>query len=201
MKINRRTQGERSATTREALITAGRSLFATRGFAAVGTEEIVKAAGVSRGALYHHFPDKSELFAAVYEAVEEDVIGAIAATLAGADQSDPIALLRLGASNWLDACGEAEVHQVVLLDGPAVLGLARWREISTRYGVAMAEGLLARAVEARQLAPQPVAPLAHILLGALREGALYLSGAAHAEEARQEVGAVIDNLIASLGSS
>ena len=201
MKINRRTQGERSATTREALIVAGRSLFATRGFAAVGTEEIVKAAGVSRGALYHHFPDKSELFAAVYEAVETDVIGGIGATLSGADQSDPIALLRLGASTWLDACGEGEVHQIVLLDGPAVLGLARWREISTRYGVKLAEGLLARAVEVGQLTPQPIAPLAHILLGALREGALYLSGAVHPHEARQEVGAVIDRMIKALGSA
>ena len=200
MKDKRRTQAERSASTREALIGAGRALFAARGYAEVGTEEVVKAAGVSRGALYHQFGDKSELFAAVYEAVEGDVIARIAMAVSAAPASDPIALLRLGASSWLDACGEPEVHQVALLDAPAVLGLARWRDISTRYGIGLAEGLLAQAIEAGRIAPQPITPLAHILLGALREGALYLAGSADQAKARQEVGAVIDGMIQALAS-
>jgi AcrR family transcriptional regulator len=198
MKKKQRTQAERSAGTREALIAAGRSLFAARGYGDVGTEEVVKASGLSRGALYHHFTDKSELFAAVYEAVEADVIKRIASTIANADQSDPIALLCLGASSWLDACGEPEIHQIALLDAPAVLGLSRWREISTRYGIGLAEGLLARAIEVGRIPHQPITPLAHILLGALREGALYLAGATDPIKARREVGAVIDEMIRSL---
>jgi AcrR family transcriptional regulator len=198
MHKKQRTQVERSAGTREALTAAGRSLFAARGYGDVGTEEVVKAAGLSRGALYHHFTDKSELFAAVYEAVEADVIKRIAATVADADQSDPIVLLCLGASSWLDACGEPEVRQIALLDAPAVLGLSRWREISTRYGIGLAEGLLSRAIEVGRIPHQPITPLAHILLGALREGALYLTGATNRTQARQEVGVVIDRMIQSL---
>ena len=198
MKNKRRTQGARSATTREALVAAGRLLFTERGYSDVGTEEIVKAAGLSRGALYHHFTDKTELFAAVYEAVEAEVIERIAATISSGDQSDPIALLRLGARSWLDVCGEAEVHQIALVDAPAVLGLSRWREISTRYGIGLAEGLLTQAIAVGQVSQQPVTPLAHVLLGALREGALFLANATDSTKARQEVGAVIDRMIQSM---
>ena len=198
MNRNRPTQGERSAATQEALVAAGRMLFAARGYADVGTEELVRAAGVTRGALYHHFKDKTELFAAVYEAVESDVIARISARISGADQSDPTALLRLGAGAWLDACGEAEVHRIALVDAPAVLGLMRWREISTRYGIGLAAQLLSRGMAVGRVLPQPVTPLAHVLLGALREGALYLAGAADPATARREIGAVIDGMIQSL---
>jgi len=198
MKSNRRTQAERSAATREALIAAGRMLFTERGFAEVGTQEIVRAAGVTRGALYHHFADKTELFAAVFEAVEADVINRISAAIGDAQSADPIAALRLGASTWLDACGEPEVHRIALLDAPAVLGLMRWREIGTRYNMRLVEGLLAHAIAIGRVPQQPSEPLAHLLLGAVREGALYLVGAADRMQARQDVGTAIDRLIQSL---
>lgn len=200
MKDNRRTQAERSATTRDALIAAGRSLFAVRAFAEVGTEEVVRTAGVSRGALYHHFADKTELYAAVFEAVEADVIGRIAAAVMGAELTDPLAAMRLGAGVWLDACAEPEIHRIALIDGPAVLGQARWREIGSRYGMGLVQGLLAQAVEVGRIPPQPIEPLAHLLLGALREGALYLANAAAPAQARQEVGAAIDRMIEALGA-
>jgi AcrR family transcriptional regulator len=198
MKDNRRTQAARTAATRAALLAAGRSLFAARGFADVGAEEIVRTAGVTRGALYHHFADKTELFAAVFETVEAEVIERIGAAIASARQSDPIAVMRLGASIWLDACGEPEIHRIALLDGPAVLGLARWREIGARYGMGLVQGVLAHAIEIGRVSRQPVAPLANILLGALREGALYLADAEDRMQARREIGAVIDRLIQSL---
>jgi AcrR family transcriptional regulator len=200
MKINRQTQGERSSATREALVAAGRSLFAARGYADVGTEEIVRAAGVSRGALYHQFADKTELFAAVFEAVEIDVIGRIGAAIEKAGLADPIAIMRLGASAWLDACIEPEIHQIGLLDAPAVLGLARWREIGSRYSMGMIEKLLTHAIEVGRLPPQPVKPLAQLLLGMVREGALYLATAADRTQARHDVGGAIERLILALGT-
>jgi AcrR family transcriptional regulator len=201
MITKRRTQASRSAGTREALVNAGRALFAARGFGDVGTEEIVRAADLTRGALYHHFADKTELFAAVFETVEAEVIGRIAAAIARAKLADPIAAMRLGASTWLDACGEPEIHQIALLDAPAVLGLARWREIASRYSVSLVQGLLADAIARGRIPKQPVPPLAEVLVGTVREGALYLASAADRAQARRDIGAVIDRLIRSLGTS
>jgi AcrR family transcriptional regulator len=198
MKDNRRTQAERSAVTRQALVSAARALFAARGFSDVGTEEIVREAGVSRGALYHHFADKTELFAAAFEAVEAEAIARIGARIAGAGLTDPIAVMRLAASAWLDACAEPDVHRIALIDGPAVLGHARWREIGDRFGLRVTSDLLTHAIEAGRAPEQPVAPLAHVILGALREGALYLAAAQDWARARREVGAVVDRLIGSL---
>lgn len=202
MKDNRpprRTQAERTAATREALVAAGRTLFAGEGFAAVGTEAIVRAAGVTRGALYHQFADKTDLFAAVFEAVESEVIGRIGATVAEAGAADPIEAMRIGAGVWLDACAEPEVARIALLDGPAVLGWARWREIGSRYGLGLVRGLLTQAMAAGRIPNQPVAPLADVLLGAVREAALYLVGAEDPVTARREVGAVLDAMIVALG--
>ena len=200
MKIKRRTQAERRAATRDALVAAGRSLFAAQGFRAVGTEAIVQAAGVTRGALYHHFADKTELFAAVFEAVEAEVIARIGAAMADAGLSDPIALMRLGASRWLDVCAEPEIHRIGLIDAPAVLGWARWREIGSRYGMGLTQSLIAQAIASGRVPRQPVEPLAHVLLGALREAALFLAAASDPVQARRDIGAVIDRLIQSLGT-
>jgi AcrR family transcriptional regulator len=201
MKDNRRTQAERRAATRDALVAAGRSLFATRAFAEVGTEEIVRTAGVTRGALYHHFADKTELYAAVFETVEIEVISRIGAAVMGAELTDPLAAMRLGAGIWLDACAEPEVHRIALIDAPAVLGQARWREIGSHYGMSLVQGLLAQAVAAGRIPSQPIEPLAHLLLGALREGALYLAVATDPIQARQEIGAAIDRMIEALGAA
>lgn len=200
MKINRRTQTERTAATREALVAAGRALFAAHGFRDVGTEAIVRAAGVTRGALYHHFSDKTELFAAVFESVEAEVIERIRAAVTGAPSADPVALMRLGAGVWLDVCGEPQIHRIALIDAPAVLGWARWREIGARYGMGLTLGLLNHAIEAGRLPRQPAEPLAHVLLGALREAALFLADAPDRAQARRDAGAVIDRLIQSLAA-
>ena len=200
MKDNRRTQAARSAATREALVTAARSLFAAHGYGDVGTETIVQTAGVTRGALYHHFANKNELFAAVFEAVELEVIERIGAAVAGAGRLDPIAAMRLAASIWLDACVEPEIQRIALLDAPAVLSWTRWRGISERHGMGMVRGLFAHAIETGRISRQPIAPLAHVMLGALREGTLYMAGADDRAQARQEVGEVIDRLIQSLGT-
>ena len=141
--------------------------------AGVGTEAIVRAAGVTRGALYHQFADKTELFAAVFEAVEAEVMARIDAAVATSGLADVIELMKLGADTWLDACSDPAVSRIVLVDAPAVLGWERWREIGLRYGMGMVQGLLAQAMSIGRIARQPVEPLAHVLIGALDEATLY----------------------------
>ncbi len=196
-----RTQAARSASTRAALLDAARPLFAEHGYASVGTEAIVHAAGVTRGAMYHQFADKLELFAAVFEAVEADVTRRLDAVVSEADESDPIELMRLGAAAWLDAAAEPEVHRIVLIEAPAVLGWARWREIGLRYGLGLVRGLLEYAMSVGRIAVQPPEPLAHVLIGALDEAALYVAQAEDQVRARREVGAVIDAIVIGMQTS
>jgi AcrR family transcriptional regulator len=198
MQVNRRSQADRSATTRASLVRVARVLFAEHGFGGVGTEAIVAAAGVTRGALYHQFADKTELFQAVYEAIEEDLALRLGERVTAAGASDPIEAMTLGANAWLDACGEREVQQIVLLDGPAVLGWERWREIGMRYGIGLVEGLLTHAIEVGRIPPQPVRALTHVLVGALDEAGLYIARAEDQAAASEEMRAVIAALVAGI---
>jgi AcrR family transcriptional regulator len=195
MTVERRTQRARSAATRDALVQVARGQFATHGYAGVGTEAIVRAAGVTRGALYHQFADKSELFAAVFEAVEAEVMGRIDAAVATSGLADVIELMKLGADTWLDACSDPAVSRIILVDAPAVLGWERWREIGLRYGLGMVQGLLAQAMSIGRIARQPVEPLAHVLIGALDEATLYAVRHADREVALREVRAVLRAMI------
>jgi AcrR family transcriptional regulator len=197
MNVNR-TQAERSQATRDALVEAARALFAERGYAGVGTEEIVRAAGLTRGALYHHFAGKRELFAAVYERVEKELAERIAAGALDANPQSPLEAMRAGAEMFLDACMEPDVQRIALLDGPSVLGWARWREIAAGHGLGLIEGTLRAAVEAGAIAAQPVRPLAHVLMGALDEAAMLIAQAGDPDGARREVGQTLDVLLAGL---
>jgi AcrR family transcriptional regulator len=201
MSSPRRTQAARSAATREALLAAARPLFAERGFSNVGTEAVVRAAGVTRGALYHQFADKTELFAAVFEEVERELTERIAAAVGTAGSTDPIELMKLGSATWLAACTEPEVHRIVLVEAPAVLGWARWREVGLRYGLGLVQSLLGYAMEVGALRQQPTEPLAHVLIGALDEAALYVAQAADQDAALAAVTAVLEDLIAALANS
>jgi AcrR family transcriptional regulator len=195
-KTSRRTQEERSERTRAALTSAARRLFADRGYAGVGTEEIVRAAGVTRGALYHHFSGKPDLLEAVYEQIEGEITQKIATgALAG---SDPLEALHAGSEMFLDVCLEPEVQRIVLLDAPAVLGWERWREIAADHGLGLIEAALGAAMEAGQIARQPLRPLAHVLMGALDEAAMLVARADDTEAARAEVGATLASLLEGL---
>jgi AcrR family transcriptional regulator len=198
MEQKRRTQGERSAATREALTTAARRLWGERGFAEVGTPEIAREAGVTRGAMYHQFADKTALFVAVIEDVEQRVMDELAAGVAAARPTTPAAALRAALDQWLTICVDPEVRQLVLLDAPSVLGWARFRELTQDYSLGMTEQLLRAAMDAGQLAPQPVRPLAHVLIGALDEGAMVIAGADDRERARREVREVLLRLVDAL---
>ena len=194
----KRTQAERSEATREALVAAARPLFAERGYAGVGTEEIVRAAGVTRGALYHHFEGKRELFAAVYEQIESELAERIASGALAAGAASPLEAMRAGAEMFLAACTEPEAQRIVLLDGPSVLGWDRWREIAAEHGLGLIEASLRAAVDAGAIAEQPVRPLAHVLMGALDEAAMLVARADDPERMRIEVGRTLDSLLDGL---
>ena len=184
----------RSEATRRQLVTAARALFGARGYADVGTEEIVRAAGVTRGALYHQFRDKADLFAAVAEQVEAEITNRIAAGAAEA-AADPLDALRAGARLFLDACAEPEVERIILLDAPAVLGWEAWRDLASRYGLGLVQLALQAAMDAGAIVRQPVVPLAHVLIGALDECALYIARAEDPAAAREQCAAIFDRIL------
>jgi AcrR family transcriptional regulator len=198
MNVTRKTQAERTEATRTALIVAARPLFAGRGYAGVGTEEIARAAGVTRGALYHHFEGKRELFEAVYEQIEIELAERIAAGALEANASSPLVAMKAGAEMFLLASTEPETQQIVLLDGPSVLGWDRWREIATEHGLGLIEATLQAAIEAEEIDSQPVRPLAHVLMGALDEAAMLVARAEDAERMRAEVGRTVAVLLDGL---
>jgi AcrR family transcriptional regulator len=189
-------QAERSAQTRQALVSSARALFAGRGFAAVGTEEIVRHARMTRGALYHHFASKEDLFRAVYEEVEQELVEEIAAKAMAGD--DPLAALRAGARAFLDACEDPAVQRIALLDAPSVLGWEQWREIGLRYGFGLVQGTLEAAMEAGSIERQPVRPLAHLLLGACDEAALLVARADDGGQTKREVAAALERFLDAL---
>jgi len=189
----------RSAATRSRLVATARELFGARGFAAVGTEEIVRAAGVTRGALYHQFRDKSDLFAAVAEQVEAELAEHIAQGAAD-DKADPMYVLRTGARLFLQVCADPAVERIILLDAPAVLGWEAWRDMAGRYGLGLVQLALQAAIDAGSIAPQPVVPLSHALIGALNECALYVARATDPAAAREECAQIIEQILRGIGS-
>jgi AcrR family transcriptional regulator len=194
----RRAQADRSATTRDALVAAARRLFAAKGFAEVPTDAIVTAAGVTRGALYHQFADKTALFGAVMEAVEADIAERLADEVAAAGVTDPVEALQFAVRTWLDICVEPEIHRIALIDGPSVLGWTHWREICQRHVFGLVQALLSQGIELGRIRAQPARPLAHVLMGAGDEAALYVAEAADHAQARAEMIDVLDQLIAGV---
>jgi AcrR family transcriptional regulator len=195
MEIKRRTQEERSAATRDALISAARKLWGLRGYAEVGTPEIATAAGVTRGAMYHQFADKAALFSEVVEAVEQDVMARMATLVAESGATTPADAIRAAVDAWLEVSGDPEVRQLVLLDAPSVIGWVAFRDVAQRYSLGMTEQLLTEAMRSGQLAHQPVRALAHVLIGALDEAAMAIATADDPNRARRETEEVLHRLI------
>lgn len=193
-----RTQPERSAATKGALLSAARRLWGERGYAGASTPEIAEAAGVTRGAMYHQYANKTELFVAVLEAIEMEVIERLASGVMAASPSTPAETLHVTADAWLQIAVEPEIRQLMLLDAPSILGWAGFREISQRYGLGMTEQLLSAAIDAGELRAQPTRPLATIVLAALDEAAMVIANATDPIRERQEVQAVVHDLIDGL---
>ena len=190
------THAERRESTRAALIAAGRQLFAAHGYDAVATEQIVEAAGVTRGALYHHFDGKAGLFEAVFLEIEAELMSKFPMEELIGD--DPMAALRAGVSRFLVLSLENEVQRIALIDAPSVLGWARWQEIEAAHGLGLIRAGLDAAAAAGQLKPLPTADLANALLGALTESALAAARAPGKQAARKRAEAVLLALLDGL---
>jgi len=178
------------------LIAAARRLFTARGYDGVGTEEIVRAAGVTRGALYHHFGGKRELLDAAYEQLEAESTARVARIVLGSELESPLEAMKAGVEAFLDECAEPELRQIALHDAPAVLGWDRWREIGAANGLGLIEASLAAAIEAGEIRELPVKPMAHLLLGALDEAAM-LVARSDGSDGRAEVTTVLLALLES----
>jgi AcrR family transcriptional regulator len=191
---SRRTQAERSLATRTALVSAARELFAAQGFAGTGRDEIAARAGVTRGALYHHFGSKEALFRAVVEHLEEEMGQRIMA--AAAKEPDVRLHLRAGCHAFLDACtSDPAVRRIIILEAPVVLGWDVWREIDVRHGVALIAAGLAAALDGPPPGNASIETLATLLLGTLNEAAMLVATAPKPRVARAQVGAAVDMII------
>ena len=189
-------KADQAELTRQRLIDTARELFATKGYDATSVDDLLAGAGVSKGALYHHFRDKQALFEAVFRACEAN--GALIIAEAVADETNPVEILRLGANAWLDLVMDKRVRQISLVDGPSVLGWERWRAIDEEYGFGLVKGVLRAAMDAGLIAKQPLEMLAHMVLAMLGEAALVIARSGDPQRARAEAGEAVGRLIDNL---
>jgi AcrR family transcriptional regulator len=194
----RRTQAERSAATRAALLDAARRLFAEQGYGAPA-DEIVALAGVSRGALQHHFGDKQGLFTAVYEVTEQEVVAGTA-TAAMAAGDDALEQLRAGCHAYLDAVLDPAVQRICAVDGPAVLPVEVRDQITDRYAVGLVREAITHAMESGRMQRAPVEALTRVLLAGVMAAAMFVALADDHDAARTEAGRTVDVLLDSLAT-
>ena len=178
-------QAENSAATRASLLKIARRFFAERGYADTATEEIVRRARVTRGALYHHFKDKQDLFRAVLH--EEQTKVAAKCMAAAAKETDPWRALMTANEAFLEACLDPAVQQIVLIDAPSVLGTEGFRQSDESYYLAGLKAAIEAAIAAGIIEAQPVESLAHMLMGSMNEAARLIAHASDKERARREV--------------
>ena len=180
--------------TKANLVAAARELFGEHGYADTSIEEVVVRAGLTKGAVYHHFDGKEALFRAVFEQVYREVTDQAAAQFLGPDSWEA---LLAGCALWIDAHLDPVVRRIVLQDARAVLGWDEVRTIENRFGAVALRGALRKAMHAGVLERQPLRPLALLLSGALGEGCLYIAETDDAALARTEVLALIERMLSA----
>lgn len=189
-------QAERRAATREVILKAGRRLFGERGFAATTMDDIADAAQVAKGAVYHHFANKEAVFEAVFELVSRDLVAEV--DRAVRTEKDVLAAMVAGTQHYFIACSKEPTCQIILRDGPAVLGWERWREIDARHFGGKFPLALKAAMDAGLIARQPVEPLARVLLGAATEAAVACASRSDVLKAGSEYSCAFRSLIEAL---
>jgi AcrR family transcriptional regulator len=197
--VARTKKAEQSEVTQAALLRGARDLFTERGYAGTATEEIVLRAGVTRGALYHQFRDKEDLFRAVYAQIEAEFTEKIAArirerTRHGANAWEEF---REGAQAYLDVALDPDVQRIALLDAPSVMRASAGREVG-RFGLALLHRGLQRCIDQGYIEPQPVEPLAHLLRAALTEAAMLIARSPDHASMRREAGAAVERLLVGM---
>ncbi|MFY9929904.1 MAG: TetR/AcrR family transcriptional regulator [Streptosporangiaceae bacterium] len=197
----KRLRERQAEATRQQLIDVARQLFTERGYAGTSIEDIIERAGVARGALYHHFPGKGALFAAVYQEVQAEVASAVVAAALTAD--DPAQAVHIGLSAFLDACLEPQFRQIVVLDSVPVLQRQAWEDDSTEHSEHSELDMLSLVLTPLAAAYLPgldIEALAHVALGGLYGAALYIARSPEPVTARAAADVVLDTLITGLRS-
>jgi AcrR family transcriptional regulator len=197
---DRRTslRAEQVAQTRAALVAAGSRLFGRDGFAATSVEDLAREARVTTGALYHHFATKTMLFEAVFEQAHAELMAATEQAVAGATSGTEI--LSIGIDVFLDAVLQPDMQQIMIIDAPAVLGLARFTELDERHAVVNIVAVLELATQAGELRVEDPETVARLLLGALTRGGMLIANSADPRQARDAVAAATRALLAGLAA-
>jgi AcrR family transcriptional regulator len=191
-----RRSAEDAAATRAAFVRTARAKFGSEGFAAVLTDDLVAEVGLSRGALYHHFRTKEELFAAVFEDVEAELVARVMGEADGA--LPPWVQLRNGLHAYLDLCEDPAVSRILFVDGPAVLGWDTWHELEEKYAFGHIVNVLQEMIDAGAIDPVPITPLAHVVFGALTRAGGAVARSADRRKARAETEELLDRVLAAI---
>jgi AcrR family transcriptional regulator len=195
----RRTQAERSEATTEQLVAAARKLFATKGFAATSIDDIVGAAGVTRGAMYHHFRSKEDLFEEVFK--REHLAVGDRVKEAAMKKKDGWSQLKAGCDEFLEATTDPERRQIMMLDAPAVLGMRRIEEIDRPDSIKLMTGVIEKAMDEGIIRRRQAEPLAHLIYGALCQAALVGARSTAAETGPDQMRRELDQLLDALGKT
>ena len=190
------THAERRAGTQAAVMKAARKLFGERGFTATSVDDVASASRVAKGAIYHYFKTKNELFEAVFEQASADLVTEIDGAVRS--EKDTLAMLSAGTELYFAKCACGPTGQIILRDGPAVLGWQRWREIDAKHFGGKIPRALDIAMDAGIIARQPVEPLARLLLGAISEAAAASAGRSDIEAAGGEYARAFRSLLDAL---
>lgn len=190
-----RKRDQQADATRATLIATARRLFARRGYPDVSIDEIVQAAGVTKGALYHHFRDKQQLFRGVVEQIEQSIQERLLA--AAAKPGDGLTQLRAACHAYLDACTEAEVGRIVVLDSPSVLGWDAWCKLDREYGL----GFFIDRLRAIRKDEPAIESTAQMLMGALNVAGRVIAQSDNLRTARSQVGLTIDRLLTGVAGA
>ena len=184
--------------TRKALLQAARELFAERGYANTPTQEIVERAGVTRGALYYHFRDKTDVFRAVFEDISLSVIAQVTSAVQAAQGDLWERFCRVATATYLDACLDPAVQRIMLIDAVSILGLKEKYALDEKHAIGFVRVAFQELMNAGFLAPQPPEPLIHLVLSAGRDASLYIACADDMPTARKEMGASLERLFDGL---
>jgi AcrR family transcriptional regulator len=189
-------QSERSSSTIAVILTAARKLFATDGFDATSIDAIAAKAGVAKGAVYHHFASKEDIFIQVLEETQAQ-IAAMPVPAAARRIADPMDAIAAGVLRYLNAATEPGIKRILLIDGPAVIGWRKWREIDDRFFGAGAKAALAYAV-GKDVPAREIDALTHMVMGAVMEAALVCASAPDAKKAARELTAALRRMLEGL---
>jgi AcrR family transcriptional regulator len=191
-------RSEHAEMTRAALMKAGRKLFAKHGYAGVSAEEIVKQARVTRGALYHHFKDKKELFGEICDEMGAECAKTVEDAAMHTAVEDPWRAFNEGVDAYLDMCVEGDFMRLVILEAPTVEGWEAWREHAETHMLGLIKMGLQMMMDAGVIKKQPVDVLASMFFSVLNEGAMLIGHADDRKKARKEVGGTIHFLLDGL---